>query len=882
MGQFTALLYKQWVLTKKQRVSFCCHIFTPMFSLGLIWAIIYVVNHTDLTSSSSNSGDSTYDPDGVIPSYVYAGYSANSETRAVYSDYYNNWSPYRILRYGYQVPFDQTFTNKAYNLVQRTVQGMDVYSYSANQWSPLFNFTDGMSNPQNSNKVLVADLKSVQAIPNNQLNSYQGVADAVMVFNYTTFHTGLNMHLQTNNVASSRLHRVNGVSKIDMVNPQNDSEWISPTVVTEGFIGTMNYLSNKFLETNRLWYQSSRRIQGYVSLTFDSTSLNGLLQNGIAGLSIIFFPVALSMGFPLLLYSLVLESEEKILTLLKINGLNTKVYWLSIYAFYFTLFTSITTIFSVLGWKYIDATFFTAIPKNILTVFFLGWNFSQISFGIFLSTMISASLWANLIGYLTSVLLLLALSGISFTVFPNPSVFPFYFYLLPHSSFIRFFYSMTFDCVSNACPTSFDTMQGDSLRSLIALYSCGLLYTLLAWMAHRVTQFFKARSSAPSEAPQPVGEGVGEQHGGYSIQEPSEGSTRRNELALSNGYPRLLSEGEARFGSEPDFDPRDPRYAVIAMGLTKVYPNGKQALTNFSIKMRKDKVFGLLGPNGAGKTTFLSILSGAVEKTSGEVYFECKPVVYGERNDAKMGFCPQFDILWPNLSVLEHFRFFTMFKGFNPPQGMKKYVRELAADLDLTAARHKRANQLSGGMKRRVSLGCAIAGEPSVIFLDEPSSGLDPVRRREFWDLIKKVGKGKAVVLTTHLMEEADVLSDEIGIMTSGQLRAIGTPNHLKELYGGGFKINVMLVTVTLLDEVESLLNKAFDGACSKTWMFDRSVTFTLAPVGSQKKIMIKVFEIARVLQSKNLIEDWSINQGSLEEVFLRVLERSGQKKFQL
>ena len=874
MGQFTALLFKQWALTKKQRVSFCCHIFTPMFSIGLIWAIIYVVNHTDLSSSSS---DSPYDPDGVIPSYVYPGYAANSQTRGYPFSYYNNWNPYRIIRYGYSDPKDQTLVPKVQTMIDKQLRYYDVW---VGQPSPLFNYTKNLNNPTESNEVLVQDLKSVQGIPNSQLDYYQGVADAVMVFNETHFDQGLNMHLQTNNVASSRLHRVNGISRISMVNPQNDSQWISPTVVTEGFIGTLNYLSNKFLEYNRK-AQAVRTIQGFVSLTFDSTSITGLVQSGIAGLSVVFFPVALSMGFPLLLYSLVLEAEEKILTLLKINGLNTKVYWFSIYAFYFGLFTAVTTIFSILGWAFIDATFFTDIPKSILTVFFLGWNFAQISFGIFLSTMISASLWANLIGYLTSVLLLLALSGISFTVFPNPSVFPFYFYILPHSAFVRFFYSITFDCVSQNCPTSLFGLNGDSLRSLLALFASGITYTILAWVAYKLAQF---SISKPAEGGSTEVRPLAEQApaAGYTLQEPSQSSTRNNDLALSNNATSRLIEQQPGLSFPEDIDPRDPRFAVVSMGLTKVYPNGKQALTDFSIRMRKDKVFGLLGPNGAGKTTFLSILSGAVDKTSGVVYFEGEEVRYGERNDAKMGFCPQFDILWPNLSVLEHFEFFTLFKGYKPSIGMKKYTRELAAGLDLTDARHKRANQLSGGMRRRVSLGCAIAGDPSVIFLDEPSSGLDPVRRREFWDLIKKVGKGKAVVLTTHLMEEADVLSDEIGIMTSGQLRALGTPNNLKEQYGGGMKIHVMLTKAEHLEEVEKLLNDAFEGACSKTWMFDRSVTFTLLPKGSHKRMMIKVFEMARSLQTSNLIEDWSITQGSLEEVFLRVLEQSGQKKFAL
>jgi ABC-type multidrug transport system ATPase subunit len=341
-------------------------------------------------------------------------------------------------------------------------------------------------------------------------------------------------------------------------------------------------------------------------------------------------------------------------------------------------------------------------------------------------------------------------------------------------------------------------------------------------------------------------------------------------LASRSGDSKLNEELLAHKSVIDTINKRDDRYVILAQHLCKTYPNGKEALRDFSIRIRRDKIFALLGPNGAGKTTFLSILTGALQKTSGHVYFEGEEVVFGERTDAKIGFCPQFDVLWPSLTVDEHFIFFTKFKDFHP-SSMPQYIDGLVNSLHLGRDRQKKAIELSGGMRRRVSLGNAVSGEPRVIFLDEPSSGLDPVRRREFWELIRKVGVGRAVVLTTHLMEEADVLSDEIGIMLSGELKTIGTANYLKDKYGGGMKMQIVLTSLDAKEKVLNILSSVFSSV-EVTWEFDKTLTLT---VSDKEQRMRKTFAIARDLQNEGLIQDWSLSNGSLEEVFLTVTNSS-------
>lgn len=140
------------------------------------------------------------------------------------------------------------------------------------------------------------------------------------------------------------------------------------------------------------------------------------------------------------------------------------------------------------------------------------------------------------------------------------------------------------------------------------------------------------------------------------------------------------------------------------------------------------------------------------------------------------------------MNVMEHLIFMGMFKGLSKKQAETE-ARILIEDVDLLKDWKKNASKLSGGMKRRLSLAMALAGNPKIIFLDEPSSGLDPVKRRIFWSLIKRLTTGRAVLLTTHLMEEADTLCKEIGIICNGRLRCYGNSLSLKSEFSGGMKI---------------------------------------------------------------------------------------------
>lgn len=236
-------------------------------------------------------------------------------------------------------------------------------------------------------------------------------------------------------------------------------------------------------------------------------------------------------------------------------------------------------------------------------------------------------------------------------------------------------------------------------------------------------------------------------------------------------------------------------YAIITSDLTKRYGD-LAAVDSLSLKVNEGELFTLLGINGAGKTTLIKMLSCLSAPTSGDA------LVMGHsiKNDAKevkrvIGVSPQETAVAPNLSVRENLELICGLHGFTKEKCEDK-INELSVDLGLSSVLGKRAGKLSGGWQRRVSIAMALISEPSVLFLDEPTLGLDVIARSELWDLIRSL-KGKVtVILTTHYMEEAESLSDRIGIMKDGKLVVTGTARELIEMSGASNFENAFVALV--------------------------------------------------------------------------------------
>ncbi|ELW67446.1 ATP-binding cassette sub-family A member 5 [Tupaia chinensis] len=209
----------------------------------------------------------------------------------------------------------------------------------------------------------------------------------------------------------------------------------------------------------------------------------------------------------------------------------------------------------------------------------------------------------------------------------------------------------------------------------------------------------------------------------------------------------------------------------------------------------EEEILGLLGPNGAGKSTIINILVGDIEPTSGQVFLGDYSSDATEDDSIKcMGYCPQINPLWPDITLQEHFEIYGSIKGMSTSD-MKEVISRITNVLDLKEHLQKTIKKLPAGIKRKLCFALSMLGNPQVTLLDEPSTGMDPKAKQHMWRAIRTAFKNKkrAAILTTHYMEEAEAVCDRVAIMVSGQLRCIGTVQHLKSKFGKGYFLEIKL-----------------------------------------------------------------------------------------
>ncbi|CAK9811271.1 Phospholipid-transporting ATPase ABCA3 [Anthophora quadrimaculata] len=298
------------------------------------------------------------------------------------------------------------------------------------------------------------------------------------------------------------------------------------------------------------------------------------------------------------------------------------------------------------------------------------------------------------------------------------------------------------------------------------------------------------------------------------------------------------------------------------------------AVKGISMDLYKGQITALLGHNGAGKTTLMSILTGVISATEGKVLINGKNIekhLELIRND--LGLCPQENMVFPDLSVFEQLEFFGLLKGVNKTRKeIQTNINVLLNKLKLKDKRNVLPSTLSGGQKRRLCLGMALVGDASIIILDEPTSGMDPETRRDIWDIILKIRGKKTILISTHNMEEADILGDRIAIVHGGRLKCYGTSMFLKKQYGYGH-IEVTLSTKSWCN-AEKVISK-FDPRTQQISVNSEKIVLSVPNTETLPQSLDKV-----EIQKKNLgVTGISVSLITLEEVFLKVIKTNDNVK---
>lgn len=223
-----------------------------------------------------------------------------------------------------------------------------------------------------------------------------------------------------------------------------------------------------------------------------------------------------------------------------------------------------------------------------------------------------------------------------------------------------------------------------------------------------------------------------------------------------------------------------------------IYSEEIRAVDGVNLVMFPGEIFALLGHNGAGKSTTMSAICGLTAPTKGSIaVFDLKVPKDLAEVRKSMGFCPQHDVLFPAMTVVQHLDLFSTLAGRTRSE--EADVFKLVADIGLETRANYKVTSLSGGMKRKLSVGLAFSGDPKLVILDEPTSGMDPFSRRGLWDFLKLRRQGRVMLLTTHFMDEAGVLGDRVAIMRAGAVQACGTGDFLKRRFGCGYVLTIVM-----------------------------------------------------------------------------------------
>lgn len=593
-------------------------------------------------------------------------------------------------------------------------------------------------------------------------------------------------------------------------------------------------------------------------LTLDIASLIGVL----------FYTWMLQLLLPMMLSSLVSEKENRLRNMMKMHGLGDSVYWTVQYMWYFVMNLIYVWILIGMG-SAIDLAFFTKTDYSFQFVFYLLWIGCLVATTFLLSVCYASSRTSTVSGFLyvfaTGLIGYLLLSklvsaGYWWVVFIE---------LIPGFALYRGLYEIANyafrAAYGNGTGITWSNLNddGNGLVAVMIIFAVeSVVFLILAWYIEQIY---------------PQGCGVarhplfflGKKYKSEMYSSQDEETEEKTEMGASD----IMKEQEKvhsilEHAAKGD-GKVDDSYSIIVSKLKKVFRGKKKkiAVKDLTLAIEKGECFGLLGPNGAGKSTSLNMLTGFLTPNSGSALIEGLDISGDMESIYRiMGVCPQDNLLWQTLTAREHLVFYARLKKLEKDE-LETAVENALKSVNLLngGVADKQVKTFSGGMKRRLSVAISFIGNPKVVYLDEPSTGLDPASRQNLWNVVKQGKPGRGIILTTHSMEEAAVLCDRLGIFVDGELVCIGSPNELTSRYGGFF-----VFTITVKEGNQHLIGPFVQDMCP-------TARLTYSVAGTEKyEFPIKDITLDRVFdamqhKTKELnIVDWGISNATLEEVFIK------------
>ncbi|GAM19757.1 hypothetical protein SAMD00019534_029320, partial [Acytostelium subglobosum LB1] len=565
----------------------------------------------------------------------------------------------------------------------------------------------------------------------------------------------------------------------------------------------------------------------------------------------IYFPLFFMYSLQQLIILLVTEKKDGIKEGLKVMGMRESAYWISNIIMQLVMNIILILVMEIMC--YPSKVIHYSSPVMVFISFFF-YSLTLIGIAFAISTFLSNPKAGSAI----SALFILVGIGLScfyeFYIIEHQPDLKYLFYLLSPCAFGSFLVRLSY---AEAEKVAIPWNDPNFVQPLLFMILDFVLYSLIAWYSIEVYQgdfgtgkgyFFFLRKDYWVQSDVPI-----------------------YEQRLING------EGSKNIGKGIELRDLHKEYTSNTSKDKKV-----RAVNGLSLSIPSGTIFALLGHNGAGKSTTMGILTGMMPPTSGDAWINGRSVrTQMDYIRKHIGFCPQNNILYAQLSCAEHLRLFGKIKGV-PAETLEASIVTSLREVNLQDKTDVASSLLSGGMKRRLSLAMAFIGDPSIVFLDECTTGLDPYARHLIWELLQKKKIGRTIVMTTHFMEEAELLGESIGIMSHGKLRCMGTSMELKALFELGYILTFTLERTAgtyeqfnsyfmslFRDAVAGKHNQANLDKTGTSSVGDLEISYSLSHEKSEN--LSRFFEHVEERQQEFGIKRLGISMTTLEEVFLKI-----------
>ncbi|XP_027330167.1 ABC transporter A family member 7-like [Abrus precatorius] len=587
-------------------------------------------------------------------------------------------------------------------------------------------------------------------------------------------------------------------------------------------------------------------------------------------LGALFFTWVILQLFPVVLTSLVYEKQQKLRIMMKMHGLGDGPYWMISYGYFLAISVIYMLCFVIFG-SLLGLKFFTLNDYSIQFVFYFIYVNLQIALAFLAASIFSNVKTATVTAYI-GVFGTGLLAGFLFQFFVQNTSFPrgwiIVMELYPGFALYRGLYEFA-QFSFNGSTLGTNGMQWQDLSNSTNGMKEVLIIMFAEWIVLLFAAFYIDQVLLSRSRKSPFFFLKRFQKKPPSFQKLSsekQGSKVLSQIEKSD----IIQEKEKvkQLLLEPNIN-----QGIVCDDLKKVYPGrdgnpDKFAVRGLFLSVPQGECFGMLGPNGAGKTSFISMMIGLTKPTSGAAFVQGLDIrtnmdgIY-----TCMGVCPQHDLLWESLTGREHLLFYGRLKNLKD-SALTQAVEESLKSLNLFhgGVADKQAGKYSGGMKRRLSVAISLIGDPRVVYMDEPSTGLDPASRKSLWTVIKRAKQSRAIILTTHSMEEAEALCDRLGIFVNGSLQCVGNPKELKARYGGTY-VFTMTSSSDHERDVESLVQQLTPNA-NKIYHLSGTQKFELP---KEDVRIANVFQAVDAAKRKFTIFAWGLVDTTLEDVFIKV-----------